>query len=339
MRILLLFISLFIYSFINSSYAFVCSTNTADLAIDAKAIAVGQRGEVGTMIGRVVVGPRNIIINCGNQSGINSQNLLISSFGIGGTEYVYDNRIVYPTTVAGVGYAIGGYSYECNSGEVWARRSSGSSSVIVCESNRGALSTRVTLTPLIQFYNIPFSGNTGSGVNTETGTVIGFVSHKINGQTVPNTNGVTTAKVTLSFIAVRQTCKVSTQTVRVSMGKVGASSASSINQQIGEMKSFNIDLDCDANTKNAALLLEASSVQNSSLGVIGLNKISNSAQGVGVQILNDDGTPFPLNKAKSLKSPLSGSITVPLKARYFQTGNSITPGVANATATFTVVYQ
>jgi len=123
------------------------------------------------------------------------------------------------------------------------------------------------------------------------------------------------------------------------MGKVGASSASSINQQIGEMKSFNIDLDCDANTKNAALLLEASSVQNSSLGVIGLNKISNSAQGVGVQILNDDGTPFPLNKAKSLKSPLSGSITVPLKARYFQTGNSITPGVANATATFTVVYQ
>lgn len=67
-----------------------------------------------------------------------------------------------------------------------------------------------------------------------------------------------------------------------------------------------------------------------------------SATGIGLQIARSDGVSLPLgaNQASGLTlRTTDASYTIPLKARYLQTGNVVTPGPANASATFTLTYQ
>ena len=67
-----------------------------------------------------------------------------------------------------------------------------------------------------------------------------------------------------------------------------------------------------------------------------------SATGVGVQIAGPDGTPIVLAQARATGLTLwnsSASYSIPLRARYLQTKAITTPGPANASATFTLIYQ
>lgn len=67
-----------------------------------------------------------------------------------------------------------------------------------------------------------------------------------------------------------------------------------------------------------------------------------SATGIGLQIALPDGTGLPLATNRSTGLNLlttEGNYTIPLKARYLQTGSKVTPGPANASATFTITYQ
>ena len=67
-----------------------------------------------------------------------------------------------------------------------------------------------------------------------------------------------------------------------------------------------------------------------------------AATGVGVQVATSNGTPVPLatNRASGLTlRTTEGSYSIPLRARYLQTANTVTPGPANASATFTIIYQ
>ena len=67
-----------------------------------------------------------------------------------------------------------------------------------------------------------------------------------------------------------------------------------------------------------------------------------AATGVGVQVATSNGTPVPLatNRASGLTlRTTEGSYSIPLRARYLQTANKVTPGPANASATFTIIYQ
>ncbi|EPV3840253.1 fimbrial protein [Morganella morganii] len=64
-----------------------------------------------------------------------------------------------------------------------------------------------------------------------------------------------------------------------------------------------------------------------------------TATGVGIQLLYDSqpltlGTDVPVGSSSA-----GGSFSVPLQARYYQTGNTITTGKANAVLTFTMTYQ
>lgn len=67
-----------------------------------------------------------------------------------------------------------------------------------------------------------------------------------------------------------------------------------------------------------------------------------AATGVGVQVATSNGTPVPLatNRASGLTlRTTEGSYSIPLRARYLQTASKVTPGPANASATFTIIYQ
>lgn len=67
-----------------------------------------------------------------------------------------------------------------------------------------------------------------------------------------------------------------------------------------------------------------------------------AASGVGVQIATPNNVSVPLgidrNSGLSLRTS-EGSYSIPLRARYLQTGSKVTPGPANASATFTITYQ
>jgi type 1 fimbria pilin len=85
---------------------------------------------------------------------------------------------------------------------------------------------------------------------------------------------------------------------------------------------------------------------NASLGILSLNPSAPgdnpAATGVGVQVADSAGTPLPLATLRASgitpRAEEGASYSIPLKARYIQTGNSITAGPANATTTFTLNY-
>ncbi|AZF37974.1 Fimbrial adhesin [Pseudomonas sp. R4-39-08] len=85
---------------------------------------------------------------------------------------------------------------------------------------------------------------------------------------------------------------------------------------------------------------------NPVLGIFKLNASAGgdapAATGVGVQIADSHGTPLPLATLRASgitpRAEEGASYSIPLKARYIQTEDSISAGPANATATFTIDY-
>lgn len=85
---------------------------------------------------------------------------------------------------------------------------------------------------------------------------------------------------------------------------------------------------------------------HASNGVLSLDpsaaSASPAASGIGVQIATSDGDFLPLGKNRNSGLSLrnrDSSYSIPLRARYLQTGTKVTPGPANASATFTIIYQ
>lgn len=82
-------------------------------------------------------------------------------------------------------------------------------------------------------------------------------------------------------------------------------------------------------------------VLNSSQSVVALDETS-GATGVGVQLLDGDGSVFPLSTYKTFSgysSATGGTYSIPFKARYYQTAATVTPGKANSSMTVTMLYQ
>jgi type 1 fimbria pilin len=85
---------------------------------------------------------------------------------------------------------------------------------------------------------------------------------------------------------------------------------------------------------------------NAGTGVLSLDPSatgsSPAATGVGVQIATTNGSGLPLstnqNSGLVLRTTES-SYSIPLRARYLQTQAKVMPGPANASATFTIIYQ
>jgi major type 1 subunit fimbrin (pilin) len=82
-------------------------------------------------------------------------------------------------------------------------------------------------------------------------------------------------------------------------------------------------------------------VLNSANSVVALDGNSN-AQGIGVQLLDGAGAVLPLGVDKPFTGynrTSGGSYKIPLKARYYKTGEVIRGGTANTAMTFTMTYQ
>ena len=85
---------------------------------------------------------------------------------------------------------------------------------------------------------------------------------------------------------------------------------------------------------------KTSTILDATNGVLSLATDA-TAQGVAIQVLQNNGTPMNLGQPVQLNQVVNGTTTVQLQARYIQTGDGPTPqpGTANGYASFSVTYR
>jgi type 1 fimbria pilin len=158
------------------------------------------------------------------------------------------------------------------------------------------------------------------------------------------------------------TCKVTTPSITVPMGSVAANSFASVGS-VSASQPFNIALYCSGGTIGAYtnVYMTLTDVTNPAnvTDTLSLNK-SSTATGLGIQVLSgaqtikfgpDSSAGGSLGDRPGPGSgigvepnqwfaggALNGTFNIPLAARYVRTG-TVTPGTANASATFTMSYQ
>lgn len=128
----------------------------------------------------------------------------------------------------------------------------------------------------------------------------------------------------------------------VQMGQVRSAklaTAGSTSSAVG----FNIQLnDCDTSVATkASVAFSGTAIDSTNNTVLALqSSAAGSATNVGVQILDNKGTPLALDGATFSSATVlnDGTNVLPFQARYFATG-AATAGNANADATFKVQYE
>ncbi|MGF6350730.1 fimbrial protein [Variovorax sp. W2I14] len=130
--------------------------------------------------------------------------------------------------------------------------------------------------------------------------------------------------------------------ILVEFGKVPLSSFKGRGTTAGERK-FNIKLNCKAgqNAQNTVYLrMDATPDASNEQGVLKITQAGSTiATGVGIQVVNDKSVPVKFGEEALVGPSMDGSYVLPYTARYFQTGDKVTPGRADGTATFTLDYK
>lgn len=132
----------------------------------------------------------------------------------------------------------------------------------------------------------------------------------------------------------------STADVAVAMGSYRRSDLSGIGSTTGQV-SFAINLDCPAGVNRIRYRVDPlTPVINASQSVVALDSGS-GATGIGLQLLNASGSgPLPLSAFQSFGGNAgAGTYSIPLRARYYQTGAMVGGGRANASMAFTLSYE
>ncbi|SMF52978.1 major type 1 subunit fimbrin (pilin) [Pseudogulbenkiania subflava DSM 22618] len=132
-----------------------------------------------------------------------------------------------------------------------------------------------------------------------------------------------------------------TPNVTVNMGTHRASEFRGPNSFTSSVN-FNLALNnCPAGMNTIKYQVDAvTPALNATNSVVALDG-SSTATGVGLQLLNGSGTPFPLGSAQNFSGyngGTGGSYTIPFRARYYQTGTAVEPGKTNSVMTFTMTY-
>ncbi|RQS09823.1 type 1 fimbrial protein [Burkholderia sp. Bp9002] len=198
------------------------------------------------------------------------------------------------------------------------------------------------------FYNIQLikTGEITAG-GTLDGSIVQYRANDANGQLLIDMRFASPVVIRPSV----PTCKVATSGVTVQMDKVATSQFKGVGTSTYP-RAFGISLACSGGaagtSTNAHVTLTDATVSSNTSNTLSLTKES-TATGVGIQILQNDkllgfgpdsGAAGNINQwhAGTIKQG-EAAVTIPLRARYVQTGAKVLPGSANARVTFTMSYQ
>ncbi|NCG55182.1 fimbrial protein [Serratia fonticola] len=331
MRIIFSLSLLLLMSFSKMAAAYSCTTSVPSSSRSLPTITVPRDAPVGSLLGAAL--PEITPFSCTNDAPtLNYQEFGVKAYGT----YVMmlNGRRVYSTNLAGIGYSVYSLTPSCaGSGGVSV---DGTNTIggnvdtrLLCSTAGMIPSNNMSSTPGIVFY--------------KTGPITpGVVTSKTVGALVLRNNQSTwqTPESTFAFInfsVVTSGCTVNNSAISVNMGDVKMSAFSGVDTwpASSNTKGINIALSCTVGTK-VGLRVDGNA-ENSAKGILKLSNVTGAASGIGIQLLYNS-APLALASPVSVGTAAS-TMTIPLQARYYQTQNTVTPGIANSTATFTMTYQ
>jgi type 1 fimbria pilin len=184
---------------------------------------------------------------------------------------------------------------------------------------------------------------TGSGQFNAYGTV--------NAKEYANAGNPSNSRINFSYTILNTSvpsCSVTTKDVAVSMPYLTTSALQGIGKTVGTTP-LNLGLQCEPNANPSISFTDSANPSNQS-NTLALAPGS-TATGLGIQILYQT-TPvvfgpaaytYTTSNTPTINSlalgSMSGAQTVPLQARYIQTGSTVAPGMIRAVATFTMTYN
>ncbi|MCT7296582.1 type 1 fimbrial protein [Ralstonia sp. CHL-2022] len=316
------------------AFAYTCETVTTNTTIQPKTISVQRDLPVGSVIGRV---ESDVVstFKCSNESPqLTYQEVGFKGYGTYAGDF--DGKRVWKTNIEGIGYAVGhiATSGECGAGiERWVdgTNTENPNHRVYCFMKGGMFSTQpMKAKAVIEFYKT--ASTTGAG-NISAKTIGAFILR--NNQTA----WMAESSFSIGSVQVDNlSCTLGSAAINVPMGEVPLSAFKGPGTSPdGRTKAFNIPLTC---SKGASINLKLEgTAHDAAQGMLTLSADSASAKGVAIQLLYGD---KPVELAKSFKwqtTEAEGTYSIPLKARYVQTDKSVTTGVANGSATFTLTYQ
>ncbi|MBC6559017.1 fimbrial protein [Citrobacter braakii] len=315
--------------------AYQCTRVTASTVLTPPPVTVQRDLPVGALIGSEVVSGVVQSYDCTNTAPA----LTYQEFGVKGYgTYVttINGRRVYSTNIAGIGYVVGAtLTNNCSNtvyvGEV-NTMDGNANNARMCSVNGIFKYQPLEAQARIQFYKT--AQTTGTGTVSARQVSAFILRNNQQSWSLPE-SAVSIAAFNVTSVA----CTVGNAALSVSMGAVEKRAFSGPGTWPGDAntRSFTIPLNCNAGTR-VSLQMDGSA-QNATQGVLNLAGGADSATGVGIQLLYNNAS-LPLSTVISTGTAASeGAYSIPLQARYYQTGSDITPGVANASATFTLVYQ
>lgn len=304
-------------------------TVTASSSISVPNMVVQRDAPVGSQIGAEVVAGSVQFSSCSTGLTTPSWNWGVKSYGTYVT--TIGNRRIYSTSLPGIGYAIGMEDTNNCLGTI-QYVSETSNQNMLCGNAKAGMFTTFTMKGKARLTFYKTASTTGSGVVNGTNV----------GASILNDNGTWRPDSVLnmtSFTVTTTACSVTNTAVKVPMGDVLKTAFSGQGSTTPE-KGFSINLDCDAATR-VNLTLDDPTGKSTQPGVLPLTTATEgtTAGGVGVQVLYND-APVTFGSMFNIATTTAkGAMTIPLKARYYQTAETVTAGKANSMATFTLTYQ
>ena len=148
----------------------------------------------------------------------------------------------------------------------------------------------------------------------------------------------------LGITIITPSCSVDagSKNIPVEFGKVPQNNFKGRGTTTGD-RNFNIRLNCKAgqNAENTVLLrMEAQQDPSNEQGVLRVTQLGTAtAGGVGIQVIDGKNVPVRFGDEVEVGPSKEGDYVLPYTARYYQTGDRVTPGRANGIATFTIAYK
>lgn len=322
--------------FSRTALAWYCSTVTPSTTVSPQSLTISRDLPVGATIGTQIVTPMINAFSCFDsaQGVISNQTLGVKASGT--FDFMLNGRRIYKTNVAGIGYAISGSTTKCAAGNVTVTGSNTIRGDIdtakLCESTSGMISPGLNGSVTVTFYKTA----------TETGS--GTITAKTVGALVLLNNSVLwqfpEAVVNINaFTVTTPACKLTTTSIHVDMKDVDKNAFNGKGSTPGDAHTqpFNLPMTCNAGTQ-VSVKMEGD-IYDANQGVINTTGGNNAATGVGIQLLYNN---QPMTLGSNIPVGISlagGGFTVPLKARYYQTGDRITTGTANGVLSFTLTYH
>lgn len=314
--------------------AYTCTTKTPATLFTPPSMTIERDLPVGAPIGNPIYINNIQAFTCTTNPSPSISYQEVAVKGVGDYSQLIDDRSIFKTNIAGVGYAIGGYACG-NLGLLYVTRRATDIGIEnarrLCSVN-GLFNQPVTENLAIHFYKT----EQNTGIGTVTGRQVASVLLRVNQTDWINPESIVNMG---PFSVYTVACTVNSPTISVPLGIVKPSEFKGYGSSPDDSRTaqFSIPLTCNSDA-NINLEIGGTTFDFKN-GVLATDQGDDAASGVGIQVLYKN-KPIVLKTPFEVDSPTSeGLFNIPLQARYFQTASTVGIGSVKASATFTITYK